>query len=96
MDPLVIENLSRMPLWLRLNSGALVYLAPLSRTDPIDGHELSLNAELDRLTQQLRVRCNPAAAARAGPAEGERAAKKRAAKGAVVRRPKRARDPVAR
>lgn len=72
IEPWVIENLSRMPLWLRLNSGTLVYLAPLACSVPIDDHELALNAELERLAQQHLVRRNhalPAAdpAAAAGP-----------------------------
>lgn len=86
----MIENLSRMPLWLRLNSGALVYLAPLACSAPIDDHELALNAELERLTQQHRVRRNRSASP-AGTAAATRR-EKRPAK--HVAAPRKARKPT--
>jgi hypothetical protein len=44
-----IENLTDKPLWLRLNSGTSLPVAPRACSEELPGHEVDGNAQLEKL-----------------------------------------------
>lgn len=71
-----IENLTDKPIWLRLNSGQSVAIAPRALSGELPEHEIDGNAKLDKLVESHTIARHPAKGA-AAEAKGDKSKPRR-------------------
>ena len=67
-----IENLTDKPIWLRLNSGESVAIAPHALSAELPEHEIDGNAKLEKLAEQRTIARHPASGKGAAEAKGDK------------------------